>query len=84
MTHHRRIKVNDHQKVEKIQIIWDALNKIYESIKNNELPPQNIKFQTSEWLKTFLLVYQKSNVTPYMHIFVSYLHELVYLYGEIN
>ena len=75
--------INDHQKVEKIQIIWDAFNKIYESIKKNELSPQNIKFQTSEWLKTFLLVYQKSNVTPYMHIFVSHLHEFVYLYGEI-
>ena len=52
-------------------------------LKKNELSPQNIKFQTSEWLKTFLLVYKISNVSPYMHIFVSHLHEFVYLYGEI-
>ena len=60
------------------------LIKYMNQLKKNELSPQNIKFQTSEWLKTFLLVYQKSNVTPYMHIFVSHLHEFVYLYGEIN
>ena len=76
--------INNHQKVDSLKTIWDTFSKIMGNIKKNEISPETIKNQTSEWLKEFLSVYHKSNVTPYIHIFVTHLHEFVDLYGDIN
>ena len=69
--------INNHQKVDSLKTIWDTFSKIMGNIKKNEISPETIKNQTSEWLKEFLSVYHKSNVTPYIHIFNTHLHEFV-------
>ena len=69
--------INNHQKVDSLKTIWDTFSKIMGKIKKNEISPETIKNQTSGWLKEFLSVYHKSNVTPYIHIFNTQLHEFV-------
>lgn len=76
--------ISDHPKVEIIQKIWDDFNQIQSSVKKKKLLPNSIKDKTKEWLICFLDVYQKTNVTPYMHMFVFHLHEFVELYGDID
>ncbi|RNA27881.1 hypothetical protein BpHYR1_008695 [Brachionus plicatilis] len=37
---------------------------------------QEIKSLTENWLETFLTIYHRSDVTPYIHAFVNHLHDL--------
>ncbi len=68
-----------HAKVNTIQVIWDKFEEIFNKIKQNMLTSEKVKTLTSDWLKQFLEVYQKSSVTPYMHVFVAHLHQFVHL-----
>ena len=53
-------------------------------MKNNKLTSQEVQIGTTDWLNEFLQVYQRSAVTPYIHIFVAHAHEIIQLYGDIN
>jgi hypothetical protein len=69
---------------QKIETIWSNFYKIFNQVKKNELTHEEVKLETSNWLKNFLNVYESNKVTPYMHTFVSHLHEFVRLYEDVN
>lgn len=69
---------------DKIEEIWKQFYEIYTSIRHNLLDSIEIKEKTRDWLKLFLGVYTKKNITPYMHAFVAHMHEFVKLHGNVN
>lgn len=61
-----------------ISKIWIDFFQIFNYLKREgEINYEFIKQNTSNWLKTFLSVYHRSDVTPYIHAFVNHLHEFV-------
>jgi hypothetical protein len=48
------------------------------------ISPDIIKQQTEEWLNNFLKIYPSEEITPYMHIFVSHLHQFSRIYFDIH
>lgn len=67
-----------------LQKIWDNFYSIIKLVRNNELNSDDLKQRTRDWLTDYLKIYPKTSVTPYMHAFVSHLHEFVFLYQDIN
>ena len=78
----------DLEKIDLVDRIWKNFYNIYFSIKDNAYQKINriesIKKNTGEWLELFRKVYQDENITPYIHIFVQHLYEIVDLHEDIN
>ena len=57
--------------------LWDNFYHILYKVKDDRITPEELKQQTEDWLKIFLSVVIKTDeaVTPYIHIFVSHLHQ---------
>ena len=51
-----------------------------ESILTHEL----LKVKTRKWLSLYKSVYEIREITPYMHILTSHLHELMEIHGDLN
>ena len=43
-----------------------------------------IQNRTSHWLRKFISVYQKANVTPYMHILQAHIHQIIEKHGSLR
>ena len=67
-----------------IQRIWKDFYEIDKKISKNIIDYQTLKTKTENWMKDFLSIYTKDNVTPYMHIFVNHFHEFLRLYGDLS
>ncbi len=72
------------EKKEIIDLLYKDFYRIFISIKETTINPEQIKEQTREWLNRFITVYQRSQVTPYMHSFAQHIHELQALVQSIN
>jgi hypothetical protein len=75
--------------VEKIQSLWTRLFRIFDTLKhgnyeNKETMASEIKDSTSEWLEDFLEIYHEDHVTPYIHVLVEHVHEMVAMYGDLS
>lgn len=69
---------------ETIQRIWKGFYEIDKKISKNIIDYPTLKTKTENWMKDFLSIYTKDNVTPYMHIFVNHFHEFLRLYGDLS
>ena len=69
---------------ETIRRIWKGFYEIDKKISKNIIDYQTLKTKTENWMKDFLSIYTKDNVTPYMHIFVNHFHEFLRLYGDLS
>ncbi|CAF1105017.1 unnamed protein product [Brachionus calyciflorus] len=70
---------------DKIDEIWSKFYTIYTSLKKDTIPDADqIKLSTSEWLNLFLSIYQRNDVTPYIHAFTNHLHQFVSRNININ
>ena len=67
-----------------LDTIWKEFYGIFKDIKRVQLTHDEVKSRTKEWLSIFLRIYSKTTVTTYIHIFVTHLHEFVYLYKDLN
>ena len=76
--------IPDHEKFDAVSKIWNDFYSIVQDVKEIKVEASDLKKRTSEWLSVYLTVYNKTTVTPYMHAFVSHLHEFVHLYKDIN
>ena len=65
--------------------LWSRFGEIHSRIKENYYKTsETLKNDTHEWMKMYLCLYHVDNVSVYMHIFASHLHEFIDLYGNIN
>lgn len=76
--------IPNRQNLQLLQKVWDEFYSIIKQVRNNELDPSELKQKTRDWLTDFLQIYPRNTVTPYMHAFVSHLHEFVSLYKDVN
>jgi hypothetical protein len=76
------------EKGEAVDKIWKDFYNIYLSVKdnayNNLTRIETIKKNTAEWLALFRRVYQDEHITPYIHIFVQHLHEIVEIHDNVG
>ena len=68
-----------------IEKLWKDYYSIYVSAKDNTYDQiEFLKEKTREWKLKFNICYNRSNYTPYIHLFVDHLHQFVALHGDIN
>lgn len=69
-----------------IQEIWDDFSSIIEAIKHDFKAEDVKRFENkiTAWLNKFLVVYQKKDVTPYMHALYAHVPEFLSLYTNIE
>lgn len=57
----------------------------FEFVKNEPvLTHELLKVKTRSWLCLYRSIYLINDVTPYMHILTSHLHELMEIHGDLN
>ena len=76
--------IPDRPNLQLLQKVWDEFYSIIKLVRNNELNSSELRQKTRDWLINYLEIYPRNTVTPYMHAFVSHLHEFVFLYKDIN
>lgn len=64
--------------------IWRDFYNIYNLVKINKLNSKQIQDQTKSWANLFLSVFQRSEITPYIHVFISHLSQFVDMHNDIN
>jgi hypothetical protein len=79
----------DMRNVETVQSLWSGLYKIFMSLKNGDYENKDemanfISSSTSEWLALFLTIYHEDHVTPYIHVLVEHVHEMIAMYGDVS
>ena len=77
----RLINAND------IQILWDTFKQMYELLwSSKNMDEQEIKGFTKKatsWITLFTSIYQTKNVTPYMHVLVAHVPQLLKDFGSL-
>ena len=58
-----------------VPFLWKNFYSIYSRLAENDINPQTLREETSEWLRIFLICYKAKKITPYIHIFCVHLHE---------
>ena len=53
-------------------------------LRKDELSVAEIKAMTNEFMEAYFACFERSSVTPYLHIFVAHLHEFKQINGTIN
>jgi hypothetical protein len=71
------------ESMKKRQEIIQSFYKIYCGIRDNLLQADEIKTKTTAFTDNYIKLYG-SNLTPYMHCFVSHLHEFREIHGDFN
>ena len=70
-----------------IQILWDTFKQMYEllwSSKNmDEQEIEDFTKKTTGWITLFTSIYQTKNVTPYMHVLVAHVPQLLKDFGSL-
>lgn len=64
--------------------LLESSHSIYTDILNNSLAPAATEKRTQQWMELFQKIYITIHITPYIHAFVSHLHQFQRLYGDIN
>ncbi len=78
-----------HERADKIVRIWNEYFSIHKDLSNlgtgaSSMTPTEFKIKAQSWLKLFLSVYLRKNVTPYMHSFVQHAADIVTRLGPLN
>ena len=68
---------------EKLQALWVTFFDLMKEIDKKDCDADKIDVETKSWVSSFTSLYQKKDVTPYMHCFAMYTCEFVRLYGNI-
>ena len=80
----------DTERVERIVQIWRDYFDLHKAMcdlgteKSQLTPAAEFKVKAKEWLKLFLTIFFRANVTPYMHIFVQHASDIVCRRGPLN
>ena len=68
---------------EKLQTLWSTFYQLMKEIDKKDCDADKIDVDTKSWVTSFTSLYQKKDVTPYMHCFAMHTCEFVRLYGNI-
>ncbi len=77
-------------KIEVIHFLWDELYSLSSSLRSGKHGTftkeevSNFECRCRKWLKCFTSTYQTTNVTPYMHVLVNHVPEMLQKYGSIS
>ncbi len=55
-----------------------------ERLRQEDITSTELRLVTDKWLKKYESIYTKKQVTPYMHVFRTHLHEQTRIHGHIN
>ena len=70
-----------------IQSIWNNFYSIYKHIRSVEPASKQLvtelQHNVQEWIVLFKSIYQSKDVTPYMHILLYHVPEVLQRYGTI-
>lgn len=71
-----------------VDFVWSEFYYVYNAVKRNLfcelMAPEIIRLRTRNWLVEYVKIYNRKNVTPYVHAFVFHLHEMIEIHGDIN
>jgi hypothetical protein len=75
--------------VQKFQQLWNSFYNIYNDINGEESSItddmiRSVQGRTKSWLELFVKLFQAKDVTPYMHIFYSHVHQFLSLHGSLR
>ena len=76
-------------KAQKVQYLWDEFYVLVCKLSSKEGQFSTSEVQTyrekvNKWFTTFCEVYQKQHVTPYIHVFVAHVPDLLARFGSIS
>lgn len=72
--------------IDEVSLLWKSFYEVYTLIRecSNVTESDVIRAKSARWLELFVNVYDKSQVTPYMHVFAAHLHDFFRLHGNVN
>ncbi len=76
----------------KIPIIWTEFFEIYKELKNtpgfkSSQLPENLaclQARINKWLQTYIEVYERKTITPYMHLLTKHATEIIQVHGSLD
>ena len=71
----------------KVQVIWDQFHQITELLRNETFSKteiKNLENKIRTWFGNFLEVYQTRSVTPYIHILVHHVVNMIKMHGSLT
>ena len=76
-------------KPEDIQFLWDELYSLCSSLRSEhgqftKEEAHEFELRSRKWLKCYTATYPSTNVTPYMHVLVNHVPELLLKFGSIS
>jgi hypothetical protein len=77
------------ENVTNIQYLWRNLYVIISKLRSGCFEDklkfaEEIKLSTSRWLDIFIKTYHEAHITPYIHVLVEHVHEMVAVHGDIS
>ena len=72
-----------HKKKAEVQLLWTNFFIIINSLSKKNCDPVEFDQQAKEWVNLFTSIYQKKDVTPYMHCLGMHVSQFLSLHGDI-
>ena len=71
-------------KKEQLGRLWNDFFSLINTINNEEFDNiEELRANIKAWVKLFLSIYQRKDVTPYMHAFMMHIPEFISLHGNL-
>ena len=63
-----------------MQELWSKFYNTIRELNKKECDPSNFETKAKEWVRLFITIYQKKDVTPYMHAMAQHVPEFLQLH----
>ena len=70
-------------KKHKLQALWTEFYRLVQELGKIECNADKFELTAKAWIRSFLAIYQTTDVTPCMHAFAMHVAEFLHLYGSI-
>jgi ubiquinone/menaquinone biosynthesis C-methylase UbiE len=67
-----------------LQELWKEFFALMKELGKSECSRTDVDRHCKGWVRSFTSVYQKKDVTPYMHAFAMHISEFLKLHGNIS
>ena len=65
---------------DQLQELWSKFYNTIRELNKKECDPSNFETKAKEWVRLFITIYQKKDVTPYMHAMAQHVPEFLQLH----
>ena len=65
---------------DQLQELWNKFYNTIRELNKKECDPSNFETKAKEWVRLFITIYQKKDVTPYMHAMAQHVPEFLQLH----